>query len=885
MNGKSGLRSLLLLVVILSGILAVLFHNSFVPGQALFSNDGPLGIQFARAFSLPQAYFGIWNDSYWIGSYAGTYLPTMGGLIYGLLGQMGRVNFYGPMCSLVLGMCAWLFFRRVGCNSRVAILAGLAAALNMNFFSNMAWGLGSRQLSLAATFLALAAVETGFTVRPFVTSVLAGFALGHAVNEGGDNGAFFSMFVAAYAFYRTWFADKPSLINAAKGVGKVVLMAVCAAGVAYLIVEAFQRTAVTGVVGTQQDSQTKAQKWDFATQWSLPKIETLRVIIPGLFGYHMTPHAHSPESSYWGTVGQYPSVPELQKQFNSTSDPNARAQLAGYLAQGWRSSGAGEYAGVPVVLIALWATVEALRRKGQIFTPMERKVIWFWAGAAVVAMLLGWGRHAPFYRLLYALPYFSTLRNPMKLFHVFDMCVMILFAYGLMGLNRRYLDVPAKASSLFGQLKAWWAKAPAHEKLWTYGCIAAVAAGLVGWFGYMGSRTALVKHLMETGFNEQELATSMARFSINEVFLFVVTLALSVLILTFILSGAFAGRRATWAAVILGTVLVIDLSRADVPWIKYDKWKEQYAANPVFDILREKPHEHRVAMPGFQLNQQFGMLQSMYHGEWIQRQFPYFGIQSIDIPQEPRLPADKQAYRDALSKNMARLWQLTNTRYVFGLAGIGDMLNQQLDPVQKGFRQRAAFSLIRKSDGPYIGIETNATGPFALFEFTSALPRARLYNNWEIITDEKALLARLGDTNWNPAQSVLLTQDAPKPTAPTAPPGKAEIVSNPSTKLMEIQTTSDTPAMLLLNDKIEPEWHAYIDGQPAPVLRANYLMRAVHVPAGSHKVVFKYEATPTGFIIVLACDVLGLGLVVVVARSARQKRSTNNPNKPLRARI
>jgi uncharacterized membrane protein YfhO len=99
---------------------------------------------------------------------------------------------------------------------------------------------------------------------------------------------------------------------------------------------------------------------------------------------------------------------------------------------------------------------------------------------------------------------------------------------------------------------------------------------------------------------------------------------------------------------------------------------------------------------------------------------------------------------------------------------------------------------------------------------------------------------------------------------------------------MEIQTTCDTPAMLLLNDKIEPEWHAYIDGKEswqAPI-RANYLMRAVYVPAGTHKVVFKYEATPVGFLIVLSCDVVGLALVVFVAISAKTKRAAERSAKP-----
>src|SRR6185369_7024715 len=112
---------------------------------------------------------------------------------------------------------------------------------------------------------------------------------------------------------------------------------------------------------------------------------------------------------------------------------------------------------------------------------------------------------------------------------------------------------------------------------------------------------------------------------------------------------------------------------------------------------------------------------------------PLYAIQSIDIPQEPRVAADKQAYREALLKNISRLWQLTNTRYIFGMAGnFVDAINQQLDPVQKRYRQHTAFSLFQKASG-VIGMETNSTGPFALLEFTGALPRAKLYNNWEVI--------------------------------------------------------------------------------------------------------------------------------------------------------
>jgi len=63
-----------------------------------------------------------------------------------------------------------------------------------------------------------------------------------------------------------------------------------------------------------------------------------------------------------------------------------------------------------------------------------------------------------------------------------------------------------------------------------------------------------------------------------------------------------------------------------------------------------------------------------------------------------------------------------------------------------------------------------------------------------------------------------------------------------------VQTQSAADGILVLADNWYPDWKGFLDGQEVPVMRANGAFRGVVLPAGEHKVEFKYisSAQKTG---------------------------------------
>jgi hypothetical protein len=904
-----GIYAIGLLAVVLLGM----FWRSFLPDFVHFSNDGPLGQQNAAWIQMPDSVTGMWADLNYLGGNAGTWTLSVTAILHYILAPVTFAKYYPILTLFLLGVGAWTFFRQLKLSPFAAALGALATVLNSTFFSTACWGVASQEIALGMAFFALALIvgcraQTSIAVR-WARLALAGFCVGINVMEAADIGALLSMLVALFVFFQALSeSEGTSLRKAVRAVSRVAVVALFALFIAIQSVLALVGGNIQGVAGTAQDTETKAAQWDWATQWSLPKIETAGLLIPGLFGYKMdTPKDMMPafqnayrNGVYWGGVGR---APELDRYFDGGSKGPQPSNPGDYM----RFTGGGNYCGILVFLVAGWAIAQSFRRKNSVFDYATRRMIWFWLGVMILCLLFAWGRFASFYAILYHLPYFSTIRNPAKFIIVFSFALVCIFAYGLDALGRTYLDsTAAKAGGIRMHFKKWWPEAGVFDRGWFYAAWGIVGATLLGWLIYVAQKPAMIAYLQKVGFPDADpthdnSAPAIMAFSYGQVGWFFLLLAIGVGILLLVTSGFFAGPRAKLGAVLLGSFLVFDMCRANLPWVIHWDYKQKYevgALNSILKFLQDKPYENRVADLPFRIPQELALFEQLYRVEWLQHHFPFYNIQSLDIVQMPRMPEDIKAYKMALAPSgdmasvplIAREWQLTSTRYLLGPTFFYQVLNEQLDPVDHRFRILQRFDVLPKPGvstnydispkqlAGYLPLEqltavpNTKDGDYALFEFTGALPRAKVYGAWQVNTNDQAVLKTLGDLKFDPVRTVLVStpeQDLP-PAANNENSGSVEYQSY-SSKHIVLSAEAKGPSVLLLNDKYDPHWTVTVDGKPAEVLRCNFIMRGVYLPtAGQHTVDFSFTLPHQQLYITIAAFAVGIGLCGFLVYSRRR---------------
>jgi hypothetical protein len=174
-------------------------------------------------------------------------------------------------------------------------------------------------------------------------------------------------------------------------------------------------------------------------------------------------------------------------------------------------------------------------------------------------------------------------------------------------------------------------------------------------------------------------------------------------------------------------------------------------------------------------------------------------------------------------------------------------------------------------------------GLLVIFENPDPLPRTfavdtllhapGIPSDWRLpshslaLTTDRRLLAE--------ASALGVSDREPPPEAARRPaPGRVEIVERRHTRVV-IEADLERPAVVVLADSWHPGWRATVDGEPVSVGRVDEVLRGVAVPAGKHRIVFRY--TPRFllagvFVSLLTTALLAAGAAFAARRARAQSR-------------
>ena len=163
-------------------------------------------------------------------------------------------------------------------------------------------------------------------------------------------------------------------------------------------------------------------------------------------------------------------------------------------------------------------------------------------------------------------------------------------------------------------------------------------------------------------------------------------------------------------------------------------------------------------------------------------------------------------------------------------------------------------------------------GQTKVLENRGALPQAWIVHRARR-EDASEALRLLESRTVRPLETALLQAEPPR-LDPSASPsaGRASVTAYEADRI-EIEAAAEGAGLLVLGEVYYPAWRAYVDGEPAPLLRANGLFRAVALPAGEHTVELRYESRTLriGTAVSLATSVALVASVVAAAARRRRK--------------
>ncbi len=159
---------------------------------------------------------------------------------------------------------------------------------------------------------------------------------------------------------------------------------------------------------------------------------------------------------------------------------------------------------------------------------------------------------------------------------------------------------------------------------------------------------------------------------------------------------------------------------------------------------------------------------------------------------------------------------------------------------------------------------------------TDAAPRAFFVGRTEVIASAEETWARLRSPAFDPREVAILPEPLDLQTTAIDAGSTASVtLQSYEPDAIEWQVATDAPRLFVASEIYYPAgWNAYLDGQPVPIHRVDYLLRGVAVPEGSHRLEMRFEPATerSAFWLTLISTILVYGGIVVLLGLAYNRR-------------
>lgn len=752
------------------------------------------------------------EESFWTNSMFSGMPTTMIGARYSgnFLENIYNYLFWGPRPASYLILTFISFFLlllAVGVNPKLSIIGALAFGLCAYNFQILQVGHNSKMVAIALMPMVLAGVVYAYRKKALLGAVLFGFALSFEITAHHPQITFYlAMIILAYGISQLVNAIKnktlPSFIKTSCF---ILLATLLAAGTnVNRLWPTWEYTQYTMRGGSELE---KANMQGAQTKSGLDK----EYATAWSYGIEETPNLLIPNFNGGASGSELSKKSETYKTLKQGGAPNAEQiikQMPTYWGQQAFTAGPMYMGAISIFLFVLGLVV------------IKGSTKWWIAGISLLALLLGWGRHFMWLSSLFFdyVPLYNKFRVPSMILTILQLTIPLLGFYSLNKIFSGDIDKKIVVKGLKISL--------------------GITAGFCLLFAVIPSLAGSFVSPTDSQYPnwlQQTLPIDRQTMLRNDAFrslLFILAGALTIWI------GYTKKIKLSATFILLGLLIVLDMWNVDKRYLNDShfvtshEFSNNFVLRPVDKtILKDKDPHYRVL--DLAVNTFNDSHSSFYHKT--------IGGYSA---------AKLQRYQDIIDyhlmpeiQSLAKALQTGQT-----LASIDSSLQK--------------LSVINMLNTKYIIVAPNS----APIENSARLGNAWFVEQFRIVNtpDEEILSLK----TINPHQTAIIGQDfasiVKDKNISFDTNGIIQLTSYAPNKL-SYKTKTDSEQFAVFSEVYYPKgWKAYIDGKPSDLLRTDYILRGMIIPAGEHTVTleFKPESAYQGALISKISSILLILLLI-----------------------